>query len=109
MSTYKIALIGDSSTVLGFAAGGVTGYAAQQSQEALEKLREFVSSKEYAIILITETLAEPIVKDIAGIETGSIPSIIIVPDQGGAKGIGFEKIRLSVERALGIDLLGKTD
>ena len=107
MSTYRIAMIGDRSTVSGFAAGGVTGFATQSSADALAKLKEFASSKEYAIIFVTETLAEPVVKEIARIETGSIPAIIIIPDQSGARGIGFEKIRLSVERALGIDLLGK--
>ena len=109
MSTYRIALIGDSSTGIGFAAGGVTGFTIGDSDEALNKLRELVVSKEYAIIFITETLAASIVQQISRIETGSIPAIIIIPDQSGARGVGFEKIRISVERAIGIDLLGKED
>lgn len=109
MSTYRIALIGDSSTVTGFAAGGVTGFAIGRSDEALDKLQELVGSHKYAVIFITESLAESIVTQIMRIETGAIPAIIIIPDQGGARGIGFEKIRLSVERAIGIDLLGKKD
>jgi hypothetical protein len=38
-----------------------------------------------------------------------VPAIIVVPDQGGARGIGFEKIRSAVEKALGLDLLGKEE
>jgi V/A-type H+-transporting ATPase subunit F len=107
MSTYKIALIGDSGTVTGFSAGGVTGFPVSDDAGALQTLRELARSDEYAIIFITETLAETIATEIAQIPTGSVPAIIIIPDQGGARGIGFERTRVAVERAIGIDLLGK--
>ena len=107
MPSYKIAMIGDGSTVSGFAAGGVVGFPAYQSAEALALLQELAHSGEYAIIFVTEGLAESILPDIARIPTGAVPAIIVVPDQGGARGIGFRKIQTAVEKALGIDLLGK--
>ncbi len=107
MSTYKIAMIGDSSTVSGFSAGGVMGFTSYESRDALEKLKELVLTNEYAIIFITETLAEPVLDEISKIETGAIPAIIIVPDHSGTRGIGFKKIKNAVEKAIGIDLLGK--
>jgi V/A-type H+-transporting ATPase subunit F len=100
-------MIGDGSTVSGFAAGGVVGFPAYQSAEALALLQELAHSGEYAIIFVTEGLAESILPDIARIPTGAVPAIIVVPDQGGARGIGFRKIQTAVEKALGIDLLGK--
>ena len=102
-------MIGDRSTVSGFAAGGVVGYAIAESREALDLLRELVKSKEYAIIYITERLAESILSEISAIETGAVPAIIIIPDQSGTREIGFKRIRLSIEKALGIDVLGKED
>ena len=107
MSTYKIAMIGDSSTVAGFSAGGVIGFPTTQSEEALTKLKTLIDSNEFAIVFITETLAEPILDEISGMETGSIPAIIVIPDQSGSKGIGFLKIKNAIEKAIGIDLLGK--
>ncbi len=107
MSAYKIAMIGDSSTVNGFSAGGVEGFPAYKSEEALKKLKELSLSKKYAIIFITEILAESILKEISEIPTGSVPAIIIVPDQSGSRGIGYKKIKSAVEKAIGIDLLGK--
>jgi V/A-type H+-transporting ATPase subunit F len=107
MPSYKIAMIGDGSTVSGFAAGGVAGFPAYQSAEALVLLRDLAQSGQYAIIFITEGLAEPVLPEIALIPTGAVPAIIVVPDQGGARGIGFRKISAAVEKALGIDLLGK--
>lgn len=107
MSAYKIAMIGDSSTVNGFSAGGVVGFPAYKSEEALNILKELSASRKYAIIFITETLAENILDEISEIPTGSVPAIIIVPDQSGSKGIGYKKIKSAVEKAIGIDLLGK--
>jgi len=105
--TYFIAMIGDSSTVRGFAAGGVHAYPAATSEQALTTLRELMAGGRYAIVFITEALAEPILDTISRLRTGTVPAVIIVPDQSGARGIGFEKIRLAVERAIGIDLLGQ--
>jgi V/A-type H+-transporting ATPase subunit F len=107
MPSYKIAMIGDSSTVSGFAAAGVEGFAAYRSEEALAKIRELAPTGEYAIIFVTETLAEPILAEMARIPTKAVPALIVIPDQGGARGIGFQRIRAAVEKALGIDLLGK--
>lgn len=106
--TFHIAMIGDSSTVRGFAAGGVHAYPAAESAAALATLRELVDGGRYAIVFITEALAEPILDTISRLRTGAVPAVIVVPDQSGARGIGFEKTRLAVERAIGIDLLGQT-
>jgi V/A-type H+-transporting ATPase subunit F len=109
MPSYKIAMIGDESTVSGFRAAGVAGVPVYTSAEALETLMAMAKSREYAIIFITESLAAPVLADISRIPTGSVPAIIVVPDQGGSKGIGFAKIRNAVEKALGLDLLGKEE
>ena len=107
-ATYKIAMIGDSATVAGFAAGGVQGFAQDTDDAArtLSVLTELANSGEYAIIFITEPLAEPLFDAIERLSTGAVPAIIIVPDQSGTRGIGYERIRHAVERAIGIDLLG---
>jgi V/A-type H+-transporting ATPase subunit F len=107
MPSYKIAMIGDASTVSGFAAAGVSGFPAYAGGDTLALLTRLASSGEYAVIFITEGLAEPILAEISRVRTGSVPAIIIIPDQGGARGIGFKKIQIAVEKALGIDLLGK--
>jgi V/A-type H+-transporting ATPase subunit F len=107
MPSYKIAMIGDDSTVSGFRAAGVLGFPVYDSAQALDELKRMAQSGKYAIIFITENLASPILADISRIPTGTVPAIIVIPDQGGARGIGFAKIRGAVEKALGIDLLGK--
>jgi V/A-type H+/Na+-transporting ATPase subunit F len=107
MASYKIAMIGDDASTGGFAAGGVTGFPAATAAEARERLRALVASREYAIVFITEGLAEPILEDIARLPRTAVPAVVVVPDQGGSRGIGFRKIQAAVEKALGLDLLGK--
>lgn len=107
-TVYKIAMIGDAATVAGFAAGGVQGFAqdADDPARTLSVLTELAQSGEYAIIFITEPLAEPLFDALERLRTGAVPAIIIVPDQSGTRGIGYQRIRHAVERAIGIDLLG---
>jgi V/A-type H+-transporting ATPase subunit F len=118
MRSYKIAMIGDDSTVRGFSAAGVVGFPIAESSVALKTLDELTRSGEYAIVFISENLAEPILPEISRISSGrsgmgagsasaAVPSIVVIPDQSGSRGIGFEKIRRAVEKALGIDILGK--
>ena len=109
MSAYQLAMIGDASTVRGFAAGGVRAFPADSSAEALVRIRELAGGDEFAVIYVTEALAEPIIDEIGALETGAVPAVIVVPDQSGAKGIGYERVRAAVERAIGIDLLGMSD
>jgi V/A-type H+-transporting ATPase subunit F len=107
MASYKIAMIGDDASTGGFAAGGVAGFPAATPDEARKRLLALVASKEYAIVFITESLAEPILADIARLPRAAVPAVVVVPDQGGSRGIGFRKIQAAVEKALGLDLLGK--
>jgi V/A-type H+-transporting ATPase subunit F len=107
MASYRIAMIGDDSSTGGFAAGGVVGFPAATPAEALERLNRLVASGEYAIVFITEGLAEPLLSDIAALPRNAVPAVVVVPDQGGSRGIGFRKIQVAVEKALGLDLLGK--
>ena len=107
MASYKIAMIGDDSSTGGFAAGGVVGFPAATPAEALERLNRLVASGEYAIVFITEGLAEPLLSDIAALPRTAVPAVVVVPDQGGSRGTGFRKIQAAVEKALGLDLLGK--
>jgi V/A-type H+-transporting ATPase subunit F len=98
-------MIGDTATIRGFAALGVIGFAESDAPDVLALLARLAASGEYAIIFITERLAEPILSDIGKMTPGAIPAVVIVPDQGGARGIGFTRIRSAVEKALGIDLM----
>ena len=51
---YKIGIIGERDSVLGFMALGFSVHEAADAEEAEKKLRELVKSGEYAVIFLVE-------------------------------------------------------
>jgi V/A-type H+-transporting ATPase subunit F len=101
---YKIGVIGDRNSVLGFKAVGLDVFPCQDREEAKGLLHR-IAKEEYAIIYITEKLCKDMVEDIARYKDDRIPAIIPIPGIGGSYGIGMANLKKSVERAVGADIL----
>ena len=104
---YKIGIIGDRDSVLGFMALGYAVHEAQNSRDAAKKLHSLVKSEEYAVIFITEELAMKMEDDIAKYKDMPLPAITIIPGSRGGTGYGMANIKSAVERAVGADILFK--
>ncbi len=101
---YKIGVIGDRDSVLGFKAVGLDVFPCSQSDEAKKVLHQLAKG-EYAIIYITEKLAAELTGDIDKYKDSRLPAIIPIPGKEGASGTGMDNVRKSVERAVGADIL----
>ncbi|MBQ8416093.1 MAG: V-type ATP synthase subunit F [Clostridia bacterium] len=102
---YKIGIIGDRDTVLGFMALGFAVEDMTDAEEAAKKLHTMAKSGEYAVIFITENYAVQIEEDMNRYKDMPLPAVISVPGQGGSTGYGMNNIRSAVERAVGADIL----
>jgi len=100
----NIGVIGDADSVLGFKTFGLDAYACENKEEAVETLRHLVK-KEYGIVYITEKFYMQMEKDIAKYEDLRVPAIIPIPGIDGSYGIGIKKVKKSVEKAVGADIL----
>ncbi|MEA4892213.1 MAG: V-type ATP synthase subunit F [Peptococcaceae bacterium] len=101
---YKIAVIGDRESALGFKALGLeTVFAdtADQGKEALHRL----AGEDCAVIYITEQLARNMQQEISRYTDEVKPAIILIPGKGGSLGIGIDSVHKTVERAVGADIL----
>ncbi len=105
MAMYKIAIIGDRDTVLGFMALGFSVREANDTEEAARALSALVRSGEYAAILLTETLAAEMEDELARYRDMPLPAVVSIPGRGGSTGYGMRAIRTAVERAVGADIL----
>ncbi len=105
---FKIGVIGDSSSVLGFMAIGFSVFPVLDSDEAQRTLTK-LASENYAILYITEQYAEACADTIAKYKDSPLPAIIPIPGKGGATGYGMVNIKRSVERAVGADILFKDE
>ena len=101
---YKIAVLGDLDSVLGFKALGLEVCPVSGTEEGRAALHR-LAKENYAIIYMTEQLASQLKQDVARYQDALTPAIILIPGKEGSLGIGMENIKTAVERAVGADIL----
>lgn len=101
---YKIAVMGDRDSVLGFRALGLDAYFADTPAQAAPILYR-LAHDETAVIYITEQLAGGMAEEIARYKDSVTPAIILIPGKQGSLGIGMSSLKSAVERAVGADIL----
>ena len=104
MASYRIAVLGDKDSVLGFKALGLSTYAVDSADEARVTLHR-IAKEDFAVIYVTETLAVELEHDINRYKDDLTPAIILIPGKEGSLGIGMSNIKKAVERAVGADIL----
>ncbi|NLY82960.1 MAG: V-type ATP synthase subunit F [Clostridiales bacterium] len=101
---YKVAVIGDKDSVLGFKALGIDAYPVFDGDEAKKKV-DTLARQNYGIIFITEQLASLITSTIERYNNKTIPAVILIPSNQGTLNIGMDKISANVEKAVGMNIL----
>lgn len=101
---YRAGVIGDSQTIMGFRAIGLTTIAARDAVEAREALAKLVKSN-HAVIYIIESLVQLIAEEIAKYNNTPEIAIIPIPSREGIIGIGQRGLHEAVEKAVGADIL----
>jgi len=101
---YKVGIIGDRDSVLGFKAVGLDVFPCAAAEEAKKLLHKIVK-EEYAIIFITEGFAKDMQEATDQYKYDKLPAIVPIPGMDGNYGVGFGKLKKSVERAIGADIL----
>lgn len=104
MSMYKIGVIGDKDSILGFKALGISVFPISDFREAHKTVLK-LAKEEYAVIFLTEQLAKDMDETINQFKDSLTPAIILIPNNQGTLGIGMQGVRQSVEKAIGADIL----
>ena len=106
---YKIGIIGERDSVLGFMALGFSVHEAENAEAAGTLLGSLVKSGEYAVIFLVEHYAEALSEELAKYKDLPLPAITVIPGSAGSRGYGMAAIKSAVERAVGADILFKDD
>ena len=101
---YKIAVVGDKDSVLGFKALGLEVHPVEHVDQA-RKVVHALAKENCAIIYLTEQLAAQMQPEIARYKDALTPAIILIPGREGTLGIGKSNIQRTIERAVGADIL----
>ena len=104
MASYRIAVLGDKDSVLGFKALGLSTYPVDSADDARTTLHR-IAKENFAVIYVTETLAVELEQDINRYKDELTPAIILIPGKEGSMGIGMANVKTAVERAVGADIL----
>lgn len=103
-TTYRIAVVGDWESVMGFRALGLDTYPVNAPEAAREKIHELAKT-DCAVIYLTEQLAAKLPDVLDRYKDGLRPAIILIPGRAGSLGIGKESIQRAIERAVGADII----
>ena len=104
MSNWKIAVLGDRESVLGFKALGLDVFPAETAEEAKTVLHR-LAKEDYAVVYLTEQYAAQMEAEVARYKDELTPAVILIPGKAGSLGIGMANVTKSVERAVGADIL----
>ena len=102
---YKVAVIGDTDSIIGFRALGLTVLEAGAPEAAGDHLRRTVEEG-FAIVFITEPYFAYHQEYIRSLRSRKLPAIIPIPSISGGTGLGMTQIRDAVRKAVGMDILG---
>ena len=100
----KIAVIGDTESIKGFAAVGLEIFPCE-SGEAAEDIFSRLISSGYGIIYITERLVPFLQKELAKTDKMLSPSVVPIPGVSANNGAGVSALKQAVEKAVGSDII----
>ena len=101
---FKTAVIGDSASVSGFAALGLSVFC-ETEPERIAKLIPRLAASDFAVIYITEPAAALVSDTISRYRSSKLPSIVLIPAIDGNTGDGMRSLHEAVEKAVGSDIL----
>ncbi len=101
---YKIAVMGDRQSILGYGALGLDTFFTKDKEDAAKTLHS-LAKRGYAVIYITEAAAALIPEEIERYNFSPLPAVILIPGASGNTGQGLRALHESVEKAVGSDIL----
>ena len=100
----KIGVVGDKDSVLAFKALGIDVFPVVGDDEA-KKTIDRLARNDYAVIFVTEQVAQNIEETIERYNKAVLPAIILIPSNQGSLNIGMQRISDNVEKAVGMNIL----
>ncbi|HHT9128047.1 MAG TPA: V-type ATP synthase subunit F [Candidatus Wujingus californicus] len=106
---YKIVIIGEKEDIMPYQSIGVEIASVKTVSETVTNLKKFASDPITGIILITEGVAGQCLDMINELRNKTQKAITIIPTQIGSKRMGVMELGKEVGRAVGLDMLTKTE
>lgn len=99
----EVAAIGSSDVIILFNAVGIRTFLADDPVQ-VDKIIFDLANDNYKIIYVSEEIYEVIPETLEKYKNITFPIIIPIPTTEEGKGIGLQKIKKNVEKAIGFDI-----
>ena len=100
----KAAVIGQRDSILGFKGLGISIFSVKDGEEASRTLVA-IAKDDYAVIFISEDFAEGVEEILEDLRERPFPTVTFIPGTKESRGLGMEKLRNNVRKAVGADIL----
>ncbi len=100
----KIAVFGDYESIKGFSAIGLNIFPVENGEDIRESFKALLGG-EYGIIYITEEYAALLSDELEKLDDKLLPAVIPIPALKGNNGFGINRLKASVEKAVGSDII----
>ena len=104
----KIRVIGEGESIAGFPALGLE-VAPVQDTQAAQKVLEAWAADGFAVIFLTEKLAQEMGPELASWRLRYLPVVTVIPSARQAPWLGRQELRTAIRKATGIDMIGQRD
>ena len=106
----KVAAVGDAVFISGFMMAGADGYDLKSEATLLQLLGKLIKTNEYAAIFLPDRFAEQTQEFRHKLMRDGriIPIFGFVPDYSGINGKRIEELRSTVNRAMGVEVVGQS-
>jgi len=101
---YRAAVIGEREIIYGFACAGLEIVPVDDPADAGRQLRT-LAENDCAVIFVTESIYPHLRKEAEAYRESTLPAVILIPGTEGSTGRGAQRVRESVIRAVGSDIL----
>lgn len=100
----KIAFFGDIESIKGYAAVGINIIPCEDENHAAVQFKDIING-DYGVVFITEELAGKLSEEIDKLDEKFLPAVIPLPGVKNNNGIGIKRLKASVEKAVGSDII----
>jgi len=99
--------VGERHLILGFKGVGFEILGCDGADALQHELARLSRDADVALVLVTESMAKESPEAIDAFRERSRAILSIIPTHEGSQHYSFERMRKSVERSIGVDILGK--
>ena len=103
----KLVALGPAEEIMPYLAMGAEMREARGAAEVARSLAEISRDRAVAAVFLPESQAEGTGEAVTDFRSRSTAALLVLPGSTGSKGLALAEMKSFLERAIGVDLIGK--